>query len=64
MNQLNWPFWLKDQAIFGNIVRTVVIFGSAFALIMREHIELDRLIQQCLDSGRRSVLRSRAEVGP
>jgi hypothetical protein len=45
------PFWLKDQAIFGNIVGTVVIFGSAFALIMREHLELDRLIQQCLDSG-------------
>lgn len=46
------PFWQKDQAIFGNIFGTVVIFGSAFALIMREHIELDRLIQQCLESGR------------
>jgi hypothetical protein len=46
------PFWRKDQAIFGNIFGTVVIFGAAFALIMREHIELDRLIQQCLDSGR------------
>jgi hypothetical protein len=45
------PFWLKDQAIFGNIFGTAVIFGSAFALIMREHIELDRLIQQCLDAG-------------
>jgi hypothetical protein len=66
MHQLDWhwiavslvvggllalPFWLKDQAIFGNIFGTVVIFGSAFALIMREHIELDRLIQQCLDGG-------------
>lgn len=46
-----FPFWRKDQAIFGNIFGTVVIFGSAFALIMREHIELDRLIQRCLDSG-------------
>jgi hypothetical protein len=46
-----FPFWRKDQAIFGNIFGTVVIFGSAFALIMREHIELDRLIQQCLESG-------------
>ncbi|SRR6266851_7509498 len=45
------PFWLKDQAIFGNIFGTVVIFAAAFALIMREHIELDRLIQQCLDGG-------------
>ncbi len=48
---LAFPFWRNDQAIFGNIFGTVVIFGSAFALIMREHIELDRLIQQCLDSG-------------
>ena len=45
------PFWRKDQAIFGNIFGTVVIFGSAFALIMREHIELDVLIRQCFDSG-------------
>lgn len=46
-----FPFWRKDQAIFGNIFGTVVIFGAAFALIMREHIELDRLIQQCFDAG-------------
>jgi hypothetical protein len=45
------PFWRRDQAIFGNIFGTVIIFGSAFALIMREHIELDQLIQQCLDAG-------------
>jgi hypothetical protein len=46
------PFWLKDQAIFGNIFGTVIIFGAAFALIMREHIELDSLIKACLDSGK------------
>ena len=46
-----FPFWRKDQAIFGNIFGTVVIFGSAFALIMREHIELDVLIRQCFDAG-------------
>ena len=51
MALLAFPFWRKDQAIFGNIFGTVMIFGSAFALIMREHIELDRLIQQCLESG-------------
>jgi len=45
------PFWRRDQAIFGNIFGTVVIFGAAFALIMREHIELDVLIRQCFDSG-------------
>jgi hypothetical protein len=48
---LAFPFWRKDQAIFGNIFGTVIIFGSAFGLIMREHIELDRLIGRCLDAG-------------
>ena len=47
-----FPFWRRDQAIFGNIFGTVILFGSAFGLIMREHIELDRLIQQCLESGK------------
>src|SRR4026207_829142 len=46
------PFWLKDQAIFGNIFGTVILFGSAFGLIMREHIELDGLIKACLDAGK------------
>jgi len=46
-----FPFWRKDQAIFGNIFGTVMIFGAAFALIMREHIELDVLIRQCFDAG-------------
>jgi hypothetical protein len=45
------PFWRKGQMIFGNIVGTAVIFGSAFALIMREYVELDRLTQACLDAG-------------
>jgi len=46
------PFWWKNQAIFGNIFGTVIIFGTAFALIMRERVELDRLILECLDSGK------------
>ena len=46
------PFWWKDQAIFGNIFGTVIIFGAAFAFIMRERVELDRLIQECFDSGK------------
>ena len=28
-----WPFWRKSQMIFGNIVGTGVLFGTAFALI-------------------------------
>jgi len=45
------PFWRRDQAIFGNIFGTVIIFGAAFALIMREHIALDVLIRACFDAG-------------
>ena len=46
-----WPFWRKAQPIFGNIAGTVIIFASAFALILREQIELDRLMQKCVDDG-------------
>ena len=46
------PFWRHDQAIFGNIFATAIVFGAAFGLIMREHIELDGLITACLDAGK------------
>jgi hypothetical protein len=46
------PFWWKDQAIFGNIFGTVIIFGSAIAFIMRERVELDGLLRECFASGR------------
>ena len=46
------PLWLKDQPVLGNIAGSMVIFGTAFGLIMREHIELDRLSGACLDAGK------------
>jgi hypothetical protein len=46
-----FPFWRKGGMIFGNIVGTAVIFGTAFALIMREYVELDRAVQACIDAG-------------
>ena len=46
-----FPFWRKDGMIFGNIAGTAMIFGWAFALIMREYVEIDRAMQQCLDAG-------------
>ena len=46
-----FPFWRKNQAIFGNIIGTGVIFGSAFAMILREHAITDLLVQRCLDAG-------------
>jgi len=45
------PFWRKGGMIFGNIAGTAIIFGSAFALIMREYVELDRLVSACLEAG-------------
>jgi hypothetical protein len=45
------PFWRKGGMIFGNIAGTTIIFGSAFALIMREYVEIDRMVQACLDAG-------------
>lgn len=45
------PFWRRSQPIFGNLVGTVVIFGFAIAMILREHVTLDRLVRQCLDDG-------------
>jgi hypothetical protein len=44
-----YPIWRTGQAIFGNIVGSVVIFAMAVGLIMREHVELDRIVQNCLD---------------
>jgi len=44
-----YPIWRTGQPIFGNIAGSAVIFACAVGLIMREHIELDRIVQNCLD---------------
>jgi len=46
------PFWRKGGMIFGNIAGTAIIFGTAFALIMREYTEIDRMVKACFDEGR------------
>jgi hypothetical protein len=46
-----WPFWQRQQPIFGNLVGTAVTFGWGLAMIMREHVEIDRAVQQCLADG-------------
>lgn len=45
------PFWRRSDAIFGNVAGTAVIFAWAFGMIWREHVELDRVVQACLDAG-------------
>jgi hypothetical protein len=46
-----YPFWRKNQGIFGNIIGAAMIFASAFAMILREHAITDVLVQRCLDAG-------------
>jgi hypothetical protein len=45
------PFWRTRQMTFGSIVGTAVIFGTAIGLILREYVEIDRIVQDCLDAG-------------
>ena len=46
-----FPFWRKQQPIFGSIAGTAVCFGAGVALILREYVELDRQVRACLDAG-------------
>lgn len=46
-----YPLWRKSQPILGNIAGAAVIFGAAFALILREHAELDLVVRDCLERG-------------
>lgn len=48
---LAFPFWRKGGMIFGNIVGTAVIFGTAFGLILREAVTLDLMTTSCLEAG-------------
>jgi hypothetical protein len=44
-----YPFWRTSEATLGNIAGSIIIFGTAFAMIWREHVALDRIVQGCLD---------------
>ena len=46
-----YPVWRWHQPILGSLAGSFVIFGSSIALIMREHVELDRQVQACLARG-------------
>ena len=43
--------WRTKQFVLGNLAGSVVIFGAAMTLILRESVELERITQTCLDSG-------------
>jgi hypothetical protein len=46
-----YPVWLKGEPILGNVAGTIVIFGAAMALILREHVQLDHAERVCLAQG-------------
>jgi hypothetical protein len=46
-----FPLWKANQPIFGNLVGTAVLFMGAFAMIMRERMDVERFMQACLDQG-------------
>ncbi len=46
-----YPIWQARQPILGNLTGSLVIFGSALALIVRESIDLNRLTARCLEAG-------------
>jgi hypothetical protein len=48
---LAFALWRSGQTILGNIGGTMVILGTAVALILREAAELNRATQACLDAG-------------
>jgi hypothetical protein len=45
------PFWRKAEMIFGNVIGSAVIFAWAIGLILREYVEVERVVQACLDDG-------------
>jgi hypothetical protein len=45
------PIWRRREMILGNILGSVLIFGTAFALIFRESVVLDAARQSCFDAG-------------
>jgi hypothetical protein len=48
---VGWLLWRSRQITLGNVAGTGVIFGAAFGLIMREYVEIDRIVTACFDAG-------------
>ncbi len=46
-----WPVWLWSQPILGNIAGSIVAFGFAIAMIMRERTALDLAVTACIEAG-------------
>jgi len=45
------PLWRRREMILGNVAGSIVIFGAALALIMRESVQLDIFRERCFAAG-------------
>jgi hypothetical protein len=45
------PLLRGAQTILGNIVGTLIMFGAAIGLILREYVEIDQIVNRCLEAG-------------
>ena len=45
------PMWRASQMILGNLAGSAVVFTAAFLVIFKEHADLDRVTQGCIDAG-------------
>lgn len=45
------PLWRRTEVILGNVAGTGIIFASAFGLIWREYVVIDRITKECLEAG-------------
>jgi hypothetical protein len=46
-----YPFWRNAAFVFGNIVGSMLICVAAIGLILREYVEVDKVVQACIDNG-------------
>jgi hypothetical protein len=44
------PLWFRGNVTIGNLIGTCIIFGIAIALIGREYVELERVLQKCFEA--------------
>ena len=60
------PLWLNEQPIFGNIAGTIVIFGTAFGLILREHMQIEAMVEASASTTafRAFRIRTRSRASP
>ena len=47
-----YPFWRNASFILGNVAGSMLICAAAIGLILREYVEVDKVVQACFAEGR------------